>query len=50
MRWVGNAMYHFLRADGFDADDDDRIGLVQEVVVPSRQVEGRSNSAPKCSP
>lgn len=35
----GNAMYHLLRADEFDAREAYRIGLVQEVVEPGRQVE-----------
>ena len=35
----GNAMYHLLRADEFDAHEAYRIGLVQEVVEPGRQVE-----------
>jgi enoyl-CoA hydratase/carnithine racemase len=33
----GNAMYHLLRADEFDAAEALRIGLVQEVVEPGRQ-------------
>jgi enoyl-CoA hydratase/carnithine racemase len=33
----GNAMYHLLRADEFDAAEAYRIGLVQEVVEPGRQ-------------
>jgi enoyl-CoA hydratase/carnithine racemase len=33
----GNAMYHLLRADEFDAAEAHRIGLVQEVVEPGRQ-------------
>lgn len=35
----GNAMYHLLRADEFDATEAYRIGLVQEVVAPGEQVE-----------
>jgi enoyl-CoA hydratase/carnithine racemase len=35
----GNAMYHLLRADEFTADEALRIGLVQEVVEPGRQIE-----------
>jgi enoyl-CoA hydratase/carnithine racemase len=35
----GNAMYHLLRADEFDAAEAYRIGLVQEVVEAGRQVE-----------
>lgn len=35
----GNAMYHLLRADEFDADEAYRIGLIQEVVAPGTQVE-----------
>ncbi|MGE4164164.1 MAG: crotonase/enoyl-CoA hydratase family protein [Vicinamibacterales bacterium] len=34
----GNAMYHLLRADEFDAAEAYRIGLVQEVVEPGRQI------------
>ena len=33
----GNAMYHLLRADEFDAAEAHRIGLVQEVVEPGAQ-------------
>jgi enoyl-CoA hydratase/carnithine racemase len=33
----GNAMYHLLRADEFDAAEAYRIGLVQEVVEPGEQ-------------
>src|SRR5439155_12802625 len=33
----GNAMYHLLRADEFDAAEASRMGLVQEVVEPGRQ-------------
>lgn len=33
----GNAMYHLLRADEFDAAEAYRVGLVQEVVEPGRQ-------------
>lgn len=35
----GNAMYHLLRADEFDAAEAYRIGLVQEVVDPGKQIE-----------
>ena len=35
----GNAMYHLLRADEFDAAEAHRIGLVQEVVERGRQRE-----------
>ncbi len=35
----GNAMYHLLRADEFDAAEAHRIGLVQEVVEPGCQRE-----------
>ena len=35
----GNAMYHLLRADEFSAAEAYRIGLVQEVVEPGRQVD-----------
>src|SRR6185312_10983077 len=35
----GNAMYHLLRADEFDAAEAYRIGLVQEVVEPGAQVD-----------
>ncbi len=35
----GNSMYHLLRADEFDAAEAYRIGLVQEVVEPSQQVD-----------
>ena len=35
----GNAMYHLLRADEFDAAEAYRIGLVQEVVEPGTQIE-----------
>ncbi len=34
----GNAMYHLLRADEFDAAEAYRIGLVQEVVEPGQQL------------
>jgi enoyl-CoA hydratase/carnithine racemase len=33
----GNAMYHLLRADEFDAPEAYRIGLVQEIVDPGQQ-------------
>jgi len=35
----GNAMYHLLRADEFDAAEAYRIGLVQEVVAPGEQID-----------
>ncbi len=35
----GNAMYHLLTADEFNAEEAYRIGLVQEVVEPGVQVE-----------
>ena len=35
----GNAMYHLLRADEFDAAEAYRNGLVQEVVAPGEQIE-----------
>jgi len=35
----GNAMYHLLRADEFDAAEAYRIGLVQEVVEPGAQID-----------
>ena len=35
----GNAMYHLLRADEFDAAEALRIGLVQEVVEPGTQID-----------
>ncbi len=35
----GNAMYHLLRADEFDAAEAYRIGLVQEVVEPGQQID-----------
>jgi enoyl-CoA hydratase/carnithine racemase len=35
----GNAMYHLLRADEFDAAEAHRIGLVQEVVEVGQQTE-----------
>jgi enoyl-CoA hydratase/carnithine racemase len=35
----GNAMYHLLRADEFDAAEAYRIGLVQEVVAPGEQAD-----------
>ena len=43
-RWVqqvgwGNAMYHLLRADKFDAAEALRIGLVQEVVPASQLLD-----------
>lgn len=43
-RWVhqvgwGNAMYHLLRADKFDATEALRIGLVQEVVPVEKLME-----------
>lgn len=49
----GNAMYHLLRADEFDAAEAMRIGIVQEVVEPSTQT-GRAIELAKemlaCSP
>jgi len=35
----GNAMYHLLTCDEFDAEEARRIGLVQEVVEPGRQLD-----------
>ena len=35
----GNAMYHLLRADEFDANRALNLGFVQEVVDPGKQVE-----------
>ena len=35
----GNAMYHLLTSDEFDAEEAKRIGLVQEVVPVGRQLE-----------
>lgn len=35
----GNAMYHLLRADEFDAAEAHRIGLVQEVVDSGTQID-----------
>lgn len=35
----GNAMYHLLTCDEFDADEAYRIGLVQELVEPGMQLE-----------
>lgn len=35
----GNAMYHLLTADEFDATEAHRIGLVQEVVPAGRQLD-----------
>ncbi|MDM0117849.1 crotonase/enoyl-CoA hydratase family protein [Variovorax sp. J22R133] len=35
----GNAMYHLLLCDEFDATEAHRIGLVQEVVRPGQQTE-----------
>jgi enoyl-CoA hydratase/carnithine racemase len=35
----GNAMYHLLRADEFSAEEAYRVGLVQEVVAPGRQID-----------
>ncbi len=49
----GNAMYHLLLADEFDADEAFRIGLVQEVVEPGRQRERAVELATEmlaCSP
>lgn len=35
----GNAMYHLLTTDEFNADEAYRIGLVQEVVPAGSQLE-----------
>ena len=35
----GNAMYHLLRADEFDADRAKELGFVQEVVPVGEQIE-----------
>jgi len=35
----GNAMYHLLTSDEFDAAEAHRIGLIQEIVEPGRQLE-----------
>jgi enoyl-CoA hydratase len=35
----GNAMYHLLRADEFDAAEAYRVGLVQEIVEPGTQID-----------
>lgn len=35
----GNAMYHLLTSDEFDADEAYRIGLVQEIVPAGKQLE-----------
>lgn len=35
----GNAMYHLLTSDEFDANEAYRIGLVQELVEPGTQIE-----------
>ena len=35
----GNAMYHLLLCDEFDADEAYRVGLVQEVVAAGTQIE-----------
>ena len=35
----GNAMYHLLTSDEFDAEEAKRIGLVQEIVPVGRQLE-----------
>lgn len=35
----GNAMYHLLRADQFDAHEAWRIGLIQEIVEPGAQFD-----------
>jgi enoyl-CoA hydratase len=35
----GNAMYHLLRVDEFDAREAYRIGLVQEVMPPGAQID-----------
>lgn len=34
----GNAMYHLLRSDEFDAQEAYRIGLIQEIVEPGQQL------------
>jgi len=49
----GNAMYHLLRSDEFNADEAYRVGLVQEVVEPGRQLERAIEIAEeiaKCAP
>jgi enoyl-CoA hydratase/carnithine racemase len=49
----GNAMYHLLRADEFDATEAYRIGLVQEIVEPGEQIERAVTLAGellRCSP
>ncbi|GIT00507.1 MAG: hypothetical protein CM1200mP26_22190 [Acidimicrobiales bacterium] len=38
----GNAMYHLLTSDEFDATEAYRIGLVQEVVPAGTQLDGPS--------
>lgn len=35
----GNAMYHLLTCDRWDAQESLRIGLIQEIVEPGKQVE-----------
>lgn len=35
----GNAMYHLLTSDEFDADEARRIGLIQEIVEPGNQLD-----------
>jgi len=35
----GNAMYHLLRCDEFDAEEARRVGLVQEIVQPGEQLD-----------
>ena len=35
----GNAMYHLLRCDEFNADEARRVGLVQEIVQPGEQLD-----------
>lgn len=35
----GNAMYHLLTSDEFDAEEAKRIGLVQEIVAVGRQLD-----------
>lgn len=49
----GNAMYHLLRADEFDAVEAHRIGLVQEVVETGSQIDRAVELASEiaaCSP
>jgi enoyl-CoA hydratase len=35
----GNAMYHLLTSDEFDAEEAKRVGLVQEIVPAGRQLD-----------